>query len=311
MSELTEYDLERVRILQTAFQYVNAGDPSSKASFEVKAAPLSAFYQDFINFREAWFDKVFCLYGDPSHACMAVATLSYFAEEFNRKRGKIYRCLEIIEYAMLVLGRFRLQSYTTIPKMDQQDSAYRKTAYYVHLTRQAVNLQAGNRKETVESVRWLMEYELEQNVAFQERQFLPLVYKCLEPSSHRTFTKEQLRQIDDDAIMDSLTQCLDICMRGKEPIDLRIRACSNCGKREKKLLKWKKCAKCQASFYCSRECQLKDWPGHKKTCQPAQVAAPRTGPYILVEGGVRPDGKQIVFKVYRDKQVWWTPATPK
>lgn len=30
---------------------------------------------------------------------------------------------------------------------------------------------------------------------------------------------------------------------------------------------FKKCANCQQSFYCSRECQIKNWPIHKNICQ--------------------------------------------
>jgi hypothetical protein len=28
----------------------------------------------------------------------------------------------------------------------------------------------------------------------------------------------------------------------------------------------KKCGKCKRKMYCSKECQLEDWPNHKKTC---------------------------------------------
>ena len=29
----------------------------------------------------------------------------------------------------------------------------------------------------------------------------------------------------------------------------------------------KKCGKCKTKLYCSRECQIKDWPDHKKDCK--------------------------------------------
>jgi mitochondrial splicing suppressor protein 51 len=45
------------------------------------------------------------------------------------------------------------------------------------------------------------------------------------------------------------------------------RICGGCGKTEAEAGKsLKKCAKCHASSYCSRECQKSDWKQHKKTC---------------------------------------------
>uniref|UniRef100_A0A914LQE2 MYND-type domain-containing protein n=1 Tax=Meloidogyne incognita TaxID=6306 RepID=A0A914LQE2_MELIC len=37
--------------------------------------------------------------------------------------------------------------------------------------------------------------------------------------------------------------------------------CENCQK-EAKL----KCSKCSTAYYCDRNCQIKDWPEHKKNC---------------------------------------------
>ncbi len=40
--------------------------------------------------------------------------------------------------------------------------------------------------------------------------------------------------------------------------------CSVCNKAEGKI---QRCARCHITRYCSRECQTKDWPKHRKTCQ--------------------------------------------
>jgi len=40
-------------------------------------------------------------------------------------------------------------------------------------------------------------------------------------------------------------------------------ACKVCGKKEVTL---KRCGKCKEKLYCSRECQVANWPDHSKTC---------------------------------------------
>lgn len=44
--------------------------------------------------------------------------------------------------------------------------------------------------------------------------------------------------------------------------------CASCGKTENKTLK--KCSRCSEVFYCSKECQTKEWPMHKKICHQAK-----------------------------------------
>ncbi|KAJ0023850.1 hypothetical protein NQD34_003749 [Periophthalmus magnuspinnatus] len=39
--------------------------------------------------------------------------------------------------------------------------------------------------------------------------------------------------------------------------------CGSCGGREAT----KRCSRCQGEWYCNRECQVKHWPKHKKSCQ--------------------------------------------
>jgi predicted Zn-ribbon and HTH transcriptional regulator len=38
--------------------------------------------------------------------------------------------------------------------------------------------------------------------------------------------------------------------------------CAECGAEESK----NKCSRCKSEFYCRRECQVKHWPKHKKSC---------------------------------------------
>ncbi|XP_041358662.1 uncharacterized protein LOC121375303 [Gigantopelta aegis] len=50
---------------------------------------------------------------------------------------------------------------------------------------------------------------------------------------------------------------------GKESDSTKIEECRICKSRDARL---KSCAKCSKVFYCSKECQRKDWPSHKKEC---------------------------------------------
>jgi len=43
--------------------------------------------------------------------------------------------------------------------------------------------------------------------------------------------------------------------------------CMTCGKVGNSRNKMKACAKCKTAFYCSKECQQKDWKDHKKYCK--------------------------------------------
>lgn len=49
--------------------------------------------------------------------------------------------------------------------------------------------------------------------------------------------------------------------------------CSNCGTKEKKLMR---CERCRTARYCSKECQKKHWKVHKKRCKKKKIVLPDT-----------------------------------
>ena len=50
-------------------------------------------------------------------------------------------------------------------------------------------------------------------------------------------------------------------------------ALARCGKAEAHVNHFSRCGGCKAVVYCSRECQLADWPAHKTPCKAARKAA--------------------------------------
>jgi splicing suppressor protein 51 len=42
--------------------------------------------------------------------------------------------------------------------------------------------------------------------------------------------------------------------------------CNTCKKTDSEVENLKRCAKCQTTYYCSRDCQKADWKVHKKVC---------------------------------------------
>jgi hypothetical protein len=47
-----------------------------------------------------------------------------------------------------------------------------------------------------------------------------------------------------------------------------IKTCQTCHKRDAKM---NKCSLCRSTYYCSPDCQRKDWNAHKETCDPVNA----------------------------------------
>lgn len=75
------------------------------------------------------------------------------------------------------------------------------------------------------------------------------------------------------------------------------RVCNSCKKLESALPAFlKRCAKCQTTLYCSRDCQKADWKSHKKDCSRSQGA--RSSPSS--SEALNPDSQRMenMFRIF-------------
>lgn len=73
--------------------------------------------------------------------------------------------------------------------------------------------------------------------------------------------------------------------------------CNACGK---KILKRKVCKRCNIATYCSKECQVKDWPEHKKECKSFQISSQfREKIREEVKVGISKEVCQLVCEFYK------------
>ena len=106
---------------------------------------------------------------------------------------------------------------------------------------------------------------------------------CDKPAESFCCTPMSSLHRDPPSILDpcAVPVCLDrqCCLEAMQLIEQfigphvskkRIRDCRNCHNREEDCNQkngYKVCSRCKVTYYCSRECQLEDWPNHKKICK--------------------------------------------
>jgi hypothetical protein len=52
-----------------------------------------------------------------------------------------------------------------------------------------------------------------------------------------------------------------------------LRSCAHCSAREVHVAQFKRCGACRGIVFCSKDCQLANWPAHKAACKAARKAA--------------------------------------
>jgi hypothetical protein len=52
-----------------------------------------------------------------------------------------------------------------------------------------------------------------------------------------------------------------------------LQSCAHCGAVKLHVAQFKRCSACKAVVFCSKDCQLANWPAHKAACKAARKAA--------------------------------------
>jgi hypothetical protein len=105
-------------------------------------------------------------------------------------------------------------------------------------------------------------------------------------AAHAERLAEALKQLclhglikaDDQAMVAKMTEDMSARQAASRAAasapELRRRcALASCGAKEAHVSHFSKCGACKAVVYCSKDCQLADWPAHKKACKTAHKAA--------------------------------------
>lgn len=77
-------------------------------------------------------------------------------------------------------------------------------------------------------------------------------------------------------------------------------AWTKCNACEKRILEKKVCGSCNIATYCSKECQVKDWPEHKKECKSFKISSePRVKIREEVKIGISKEVSDLVSNLFK------------
>ncbi|KAJ7779587.1 hypothetical protein B0H16DRAFT_1499301 [Mycena metata] len=101
---------------------------------------------------------------------------------------------------------------------------------------------------------------------------IPFEFGSTKPSFDFDFTVrgDQTAESKADSQRDQPTESKAHSKRDSNFRGSLTRVCTNCVETHEKMLM---CSKCKFVWYCSKECQIKHWPMHKKSCTPRESCA--------------------------------------
>ena len=234
----------------------NLGNMRHEASYK-------AFYDDIVEDESIWMS--FFEHPDndehAEHTCGILGTLA----TIYRQRGDLQNCEDVLDMWKKVFTPYRRNCYEyhpiQIPCVDRLE-------FKANIIRLNLMFQTMRYDECVPIYRSLLQHELKYKFTFEQSQYLFMVPHVL----NKPPTAATLRSLTHPEIMKIILAPLQNGEKTADDLlkDDRVRfaldTCAFCKTKATAIGQFKRCTRCQDTYYCGKDCQKKDWKTHKKLC---------------------------------------------
>jgi len=223
------------------------------------------FYDDIVVDHTKWM-AFFDAHGNVTHAEHTCGILGTLATIY-RQREWLAECEMVLDMQCEVMTRYR--SHCRGGPIEQTRCCD-KLVFMSNIIRYNLYFQTQRYDECMGICRDLLSFELRRNLTAHEQQWLFMVEVILKKKP----TAKVLKSLTDTEIMKIVMAPLEH-PKGVSPLAHEAAAnrqrtilhpCSKCNRIEEAIDVFKKCQRCKAVYYCSKDCQKSDWKKHKKKC---------------------------------------------
>ena len=200
------------------------------------------------------------------HTCGILGTLA----TLYRRRGELVDCERVLDMEHEVLTRYQRSS---VGASHAQQFCCDGLAYKYRAIRYNLCLQTQRYGQCVEIFREQALYEATNNFDWDSSEYHFMVTAVL----GKPMTLREIKRLTDTEVMRIVMAPLEIehaaaaqsAIENEQRRVVELKTCAACGRQEDAVRAFKACARCDAAFYCGRECQKADWKSHKKACKAA------------------------------------------
>jgi hypothetical protein len=223
------------------------------------------FHQDMKKYPYAWLGIIFDSKDHLPYACSALEVLKNLCWlKYEKRQVDIFK--DVIELYVKALEMFQ----TTISDAEDKES-YENVGEF-KLERYKLNAFAAQwmafaTYNKSEAIQYFQDALTEETFwEYEERH----CRKLLEGATGSAMSTDDLINIETMEEGDEFVwKCLLACRDGEKGVVVWVstRSCQDCGEKETEYKKLLRCARCSCAFYCTKECQKRDWRDHKHDCK--------------------------------------------